>query len=67
MHLYLGTVDQERDDGAGLVRRQVVGDHAISLAARVVGHDVGKEGHKLGRSVPFCGLAKHFAGVRRWC
>jgi hypothetical protein len=41
-------LSQERIDLFGFVSRQVVCDDVYLLAARLVGHEVGEEGHELG-------------------
>jgi hypothetical protein len=42
---------QERINPLGLVRREVVGNDMVFLAAELIDHDVGKEGHKLDQGV----------------
>ena len=57
---------QEGLDLFCLMRREVVGDDVNLLATRLVGRDVGEEGHELGRGVARCGLADHDReGMRR--
>src|SRR6218665_1211798 len=54
---------EERVNQLGLVCREVVDDDVNFLAARLMGHDVGEEGAKLGRGMPRGGLAQHFTSL----
>ena len=54
---------QEVRDRSALVRRLVVGDHMDLFAARLIDHNVGKEGDEFGRGVPRCRFAEHLTGL----
>jgi hypothetical protein len=54
---------QEVGDRPSLVCRLVVSDHMDLFAARLVDHNVGKEGDEFGRGVPFRRFAEHLAGL----
>jgi hypothetical protein len=54
---------EELLDRRALVRREVVSDHMDLFAARLIDHNVGEEGDKLGRGMPLGGLAEHLAGL----
>ena len=58
---------EECIDPPGLMRREVISDHANLFAVGLVGHEIGQEGDKLGRGVAGSGLAQHRArfGVER--
>src|SRR6218665_2600609 len=47
----------------GVVGREDVDDGVNFLAARLMGHDVGGEGDKLGRGMPRGGLAQLFTSL----
>ena len=52
---------QEVRDRPALVRRLVVGDHMDLFAARLIDHNVGKEGDEFGGGVPRRRFAEHLA------
>jgi hypothetical protein len=54
---------EELLDPHGLMRRQVVRDNMDLLAARLVGDQIGEEGHKFLAGMPRGGFAQHFAAV----
>jgi len=55
----LGMHRQEIRDRPALVRRLVVSNHMDLFAARLIDHNVGKEGDEFGRGVPRRRLTEH--------